>query len=263
MTEYAPGDVAYHIDSLRQEGELLAAAADRAGLPAVVPGCPGWQVADLLRHVGYVHRWATGFVRDRLESPVSRLSEPEILRNGPSDGSLPGWFADGHAALVDALAAADPGLACWTFLAAPSPLAFWARRQAHETAVHRVDAQQAAGSAGPQPPPEPRFAADGIDEMIMAFGGRAAGHGRWRGPAGALGVHADDGQAGRADWLVANGPDGASVTRGTGSADCDVTGPAADIYLLLWNRGQADAVTVTGNPGMLAGAREALRVKWG
>ena len=34
---------------------------------------------------------------------------------------------------------------CWTFLPAPSPRAMWARRQAHETAIHRVDAQLAAG----------------------------------------------------------------------------------------------------------------------
>lgn len=37
---------------------------------------------------------------------------------------------------------------CWTFLDAPSPLAFWARRQAHETAIHRADAQLAADGPG-------------------------------------------------------------------------------------------------------------------
>jgi len=48
-----------------------------------------------------------------------------------------------------ALSAAPPDLRCWTFLPAPSPLAMWARRQAHETTVHRVDAELAAASVAP------------------------------------------------------------------------------------------------------------------
>ena len=52
---------------------------------------------------------------------------------------------------------------------APSPLAFWARRQAHETAIHRADADSASGI---RPEYEPDFAADGIDELIMGFGQR-------------------------------------------------------------------------------------------
>ncbi|MER6443505.1 hypothetical protein ABT275_45720 [Streptomyces sp. NPDC001185] len=38
-------------------------------------------------------------------------------------------------------------MTCWTFNPArvPSPLAFWTRRQAHETAVHRYDAEAATG----------------------------------------------------------------------------------------------------------------------
>src|SRR5262252_200991 len=143
---YAPFDVPGYVGALRSQGELLADAAQRAGLAAVVPSCPGWTVRDLLRHTGYVHRWATGFVAEGLTHPVG-ASEEDILSQGPADAQLPGWFCEGHAALVRALVAAPPDLECWTFLAAPSPLAFWARRQAHETAVHRVDAEQAAGDA--------------------------------------------------------------------------------------------------------------------
>src|SRR5262249_60807590 len=103
---------------------------------------------DLLKHLGYVHRWAAGYVREQHARWVDRASEAEILKGGPADEALAGWFRDGHAALVRALEAADPGMTCWTFLDAPSPLACWARRQAHETAIHRVDAQQAAAGAG-------------------------------------------------------------------------------------------------------------------
>src|SRR5262249_13758390 len=108
--EYGPCDVAYHIARLRAEGELLASAAERAGLDAPVPACPGWRVRDLLKHLGYVHRWAAGYVREQHARWVDRASEAEILRGGPEDEALAGWFRDGHAALVRALAAAAPGM---------------------------------------------------------------------------------------------------------------------------------------------------------
>ena len=291
---YQPRDVAFHVSHLRREGELLAAAAGEAGLDADVPGCPGWRVRDLLTHVGFVHRWATGFVGDRLSRPTGGgETEQEMLRNGPADRQLPGWFADGHASLVRTLAAADPGLTCWTFLEAPSPLAFWARRQAHETAIHRADAQHAArkalarkalageavageavaggtvagdavagDGAGAEPSFEPRFAADGIDELIMGFASRSIRRGRWHGPAATLAICADDGPAARAGWLVTGGPDGAGVARGTGPADCTVTGPAASLYLLLWNRDPGGEIEVSGDPGVLAGFRDELKITW-
>ena len=53
-------DAAAHIDELRREGELLAAAAARTPPTTAVPTCPGWSVADLLAHLGATHRWATG-----------------------------------------------------------------------------------------------------------------------------------------------------------------------------------------------------------
>src|SRR6202044_1362579 len=86
-----------------------------------------------------------------------------------SDPDLLSWFRAGHAALVETLSGADPAVQCATFMPAPSPLAFWARRQAHETAIHRADAESADGTV-PQYPPG--FAADGIDELIMGFGQR-------------------------------------------------------------------------------------------
>src|SRR5262245_14048839 len=147
---YLPFDVPGYVGALRSQGELLADAAQRAGLAAAVPSCPGWTVRDLLRHTGYVHRWATGFVAEGLTRPVG-ASEEEILGRGPADAELPFWFREGHAALVRALGAAAPGLNCWAFLPAPSPLAFWARRQAHETAIHRVDAEQAVAGTADQP----------------------------------------------------------------------------------------------------------------
>jgi uncharacterized protein (TIGR03083 family) len=263
---YASFDVPGYVGALRRQGELLAGAAQQAGLAAAVPSCPGWAVRDLLKHTGYVHRWATGFVAQGLTTPVGEPEE-EILGQGPADAELPGWFREGHAALVRALGAARPDLNCWAFLAAPSPLAFWARRQAHETAIHRVDAEQAASTAGQAAPAngaafEPAFAADGVDELLMGFLARGIRRGNWAGLGGSLAIHADDGTAGGADWLIAGDPDAPSVSRGTARADCDVAGTASELYLMLWNRGAADRLEVAGDPSILAAFGRALQITW-
>lgn len=257
---YASFDVAGYVGALRRRGELLASAAQRAGLATAVPSCPGWAVRDLLRHTGYVHRWATGFVAEGLTRPGG-ASEEEILSQGPADAQLPGWFREGHTALVRALGAAPPDLECWAFLAAPSPLAFWARRQAHETAIHRVDAEQAGGreiaSAF-----EPAFAADGVDELIMGFLARNIRRGSWPGLDGSLAIHVADGRAGAADWLVNGGSAEPGVARGNGPADCDVTGHGRDLYLTLWNRRPPDGLQVTGDTGILAAFSRMLQITW-
>ena len=58
------------------------------------------------------------------------------------------------------------GVAAPTFLPAPSPLAMWARRQAHETSIHRCYAESATGATTGF---DPTFAADGIDELLYGF----------------------------------------------------------------------------------------------
>jgi|HubBroStandDraft_2_1064218.scaffolds.fasta_scaffold30993_3 uncharacterized protein (TIGR03083 family) len=256
-------EIREHIAALQRDGELLAAAASRAGLPAAVPSCPPWRVRDLLRHQGYVHRWAAGFVRDQRMQPLTdRPSETELLSDGPPESELPGWYVAGHAALVDTLRRADPDVQCWTFLAAPSPLAFWARRQAHETAIHRVDAELAAGGAVTFPA---GFAADGIDELIMGFLGRdvASLPPGQDGPRTLLVSATDAG----ADWLVGLSADGSvatSVQRGGGAADCRLTGPASALYLMLWNRqGPEGGVTVSGDADLLTSWQSEVRVTWG
>lgn len=280
-TGYATCQVADYLHELQRDGDLLAIAADRAGLGAAVPACPGWQVRDLLRHVGYVHRWAAGYVRDQCAQMRGRSSEAEILADGPPDESLGGWYRDGHADLVRVLASAGPGTDCWAFLEAPSPLAFWARRQAHETAIHRIDAELAAagtgagsagkdgagaGEPGAEGPPFPAaFAADGIDELIMGFGRRR------RYQPGAVGggllrvIAADTGDA----WCIEAHEGRLQPRRDTGDdatdgAACTVRGPASGVYLYLWNRADAESagVTVAGHPAVLASWKSSVRVRW-
>jgi uncharacterized protein (TIGR03083 family) len=248
-------EIAEHIAALRIEGERLAAAAGSAGPDAPVPSCPDWVARDLVRHLGGVHRWATGYVAGARTEQWD-VDMDELSATYPGDDGWLGWFRDGLAALVDALGSASPDLECWTFLAAPSPLAFWARRQAHETAIHRVDAELAAGL-------EPSgsgaaFAADGIDELLTGFITRRKG-----GPAAdatkALRVQCTDTDA---DWLVRVGPDGVTTVRHGGDGTCAVSGPASDLYVTLWNRRAASGLAVEGEEAVLAEFLQATRIRW-
>jgi uncharacterized protein (TIGR03083 family) len=156
------------VAALRGEGALMAAAVAGIDPDGTVPTCPDWTVRDLARHTGGVHRWATGFVRGRTEPLAAALDE--VVGTWPADAELAAWLAQGCAELVAALATAPDDLQCWTFLPAPSPRGMWARRQAHETAIHRVDAQLAAGL--PVSAFAPAFAADGVDgvdELLSLF----------------------------------------------------------------------------------------------
>jgi uncharacterized protein (TIGR03083 family) len=224
-------DVNGYIDVLQGEGRLLVDAARTTGLEAAVPSCPSWRLADLLAHVGYVHRWATGYVADGLTDKVDRLDEAAILGSAPAGDKLRDWVAEGHDALVRALSQAPADLECWTFLDAPSPRAMWARRQAHETAIHRVDAELAAGRFVTEI--DPAFAVDGIEELLFGFLGR-------RGPAtppaerfGTLGLCLTD----RPErFTIGIGPGTIEVVRGLRTSDVVLEAPASDIYLLLWNR---------------------------
>jgi uncharacterized protein (TIGR03083 family) len=256
-------EITEHIACLRGEGELLAKAAEAVPLDTPVPSCPGWRVRDLLAHLGFVHRWATGYVAGGLTEPADEPDEPELLRLAPGDETLAGWFREGHAALVAALSAARPDLRCWTFLPAPSPLAFWARRQAHETAIHRIDAQLAAGQT-PEPVPA-GLAADGIDELLTGFGGRNP-RALSDSPA-TLAVRTTGDPA--AAWTVTMGQEGSGVSRelvrptATGR-HCEVSGPAAALYLLLWNRDPvAGGIAISGAADVLTTWRDRLRVRWG
>ncbi|EST37088.1 hypothetical protein N566_14870 [Streptomycetaceae bacterium MP113-05] len=242
-----------HLDVLEHEGAALLAAAEHAGPDAEVPSCPGWRVRDLVLHTGNVHRWASGYVAEgrTAPGPISAESVP--------DDALTGWFRDGHERLTDCLRTADDRLECWTFLAgSASARAFWSRRQAHETTVHRVDAELAAGAeVGPV---RPEFAADGIDELLAGFHTRRVSRVRGERPL-TLRISAADAADGEWTVRLSGGPP--VVERSAGAeADCRLSGPAATLYLALWNRiPYGDGVLIDGDASVATLWRETSAVR--
>jgi uncharacterized protein (TIGR03083 family) len=229
-------EVTEQIERIRVEGEALAAAAEAGPLDARVPGCPDWDVEMLLRHIGDVHRWAATIVRDRLTERLQRDFE------GPSDrDALPAWYRDGCRSLIDALTAASPDDAFWFWGPAPSALAFWARRQANETAVHRCDAESARG------PITPLSTADALDAIDEWFGLAVR---RARAPDGGgriLRLIATDSGA---TWNLIIG-DRVEVTSDRGRGHCELRGTASDLYLWSMNRQGTDRITVSGDGSLL------------
>src|SRR5438132_3359025 len=248
-------EVSEHVAALRREGELLAAAAERTGLDAPIPTCPGWRTRDLVRHIGDVHRWARAHVAEGRLKPIGPKDLPEVAGPLPEDDQLLEWFRQGHVSLVRTLETADPSTECRTFLPAPSPVAFWARRQAHETGIHRADAEGPGFRVTAFPP---AFAADGVDELLFGFLSRA-NDGLGTDAPRSLHLHATDADG---EWLVRIGLEATEVTRQHEKADCAVRGPASDLYLLLWNRRPPDGLNVQGDQSVLDFWRDTVQITW-
>jgi uncharacterized protein (TIGR03083 family) len=244
-------DIGAHVNAIQEHGVGLADAAERAGLDASVPTCPEWHVRDLVAHQGQVHRWAATFVA------TGRTDTGLELEVAPGDDGLPAWFRAGHAQLVDALNRAPADLECWSFLPAPSPLAFWARRQAHETTIHRADAEAAIGK---QLDVDTALAVDGIDELLLGFYARKRGR-LVADPAVTLGLRATDAHADDA-WTIVIGPEGREVSRGKADGNCVVSGRASDLYQFGWNRRDRSAVAIEGEPSVLDLWQELARINW-
>ncbi|HTW19408.1 MAG TPA: maleylpyruvate isomerase family mycothiol-dependent enzyme [Mycobacteriales bacterium] len=233
-----------HIGYVGSEGARLVTAATAAGLDTAVPACSEWTVRDLLTHIGGIHRWAADIVGEARQGFDTAAGD--AVGTGPGDDELAQWCTEGRLHLVETLRCAPADLACAVFSKSRPPTEFWCRRQAHETAIHRADAEQAAGIA---PAFDTEFALDGIDEIVTVFGGRKKGMAE-----SSVRLEPTDGAP---IWLDL-GADGARIVD-SGPVDVTLTGSAAQIYLRLWNR--AADVTLTGHPEAMAGW-DVVRPRW-
>jgi uncharacterized protein (TIGR03083 family) len=125
---------------------LLRSTTEGADLTVPVPSCPGWNVGQLLRHLGGAQRWAEEIVRQRVDGPQSDEHFRDLSDYTHEDPAVLGpWLEEGAAGLADTLRAAGPDAELWT----PVPggtTSFYARRFTHETIVHRSDATLALGA---------------------------------------------------------------------------------------------------------------------
>ncbi len=237
-------DPAEYLDNLRRDGNALAAAA-RGAPRAAIPSCPGWDMTDLVGHVGGVHRWAAEMVRARAGEFMSRRDMPSPPDD--EDGRL-AWYEEGLQQLLGVLRDTDPDDEVWNWSRTADKVArFWYRRMALETAVHRWDAQAAGGEAGPV---EAALALDGVDEYFDLYVERRLHAEPVQGLHGSLHLHATDGDG---EWWIAFAPDHLERRREHAKADAAVRGPASALLLWVWHRrpDEAEELTVFGDTDIL------------
>jgi len=194
-----------------------------------VPTCPGWDVEDVVNHLTF--GLAVAYPAAVATAPTTESERVFV------DVGRPAVYPEGRAAL-DAFAThmpeclqvfrtLDPQAACWTY-AGPGTAAFWFRRAAIETTLHRMDVAEAL-DAGATPLANDR-AADAIMESLtfaLPLAGSMVGT-----PDGQLVV----------DCSCFDDP----VSIGTGSAEATLTGAPSDVLNALWGRDR-DRVTIAGD----------------
>ena len=241
-----------HLEHLQADIERIRATpADR--LDEAVRACPGWTVADLLAHHAGVFRVVTAQLRAEPGSDLVPFDPPE------ADVAPLDMLARAGDELVTALGDTDPDEHRPNWAGAPTA-AFWFRRMAQETVIHRVDAQL----AHTQPDPiDPALAIDGVDELADVFLPYAGARGI-TGSGETVHLHATDdaiaaGGLEGGEWTFRFHDGGVDVERGHAKGDMAVRGAAGQLLLFAWNRRPVE-VECFGEPDPLAFWARTVRI---
>ncbi|HEY8475023.1 MAG TPA: maleylpyruvate isomerase N-terminal domain-containing protein [Natronosporangium sp.] len=253
------GNKEFWLAALRANGAAMRAAfeegaSSEAGLATPVPSCPDWTLLDLIHHVGLEYL--------KVRSHVSRgvTSRPETDPREAA-GELPTgtpaiqWWADEFEQLFSILDTVDPQLPAWNWAPTTKQAAFWHRRMAHETAIHRWDAQMAIGAVEPI---EAKQAVDGVAEVLdtwLPAGERKGATDR----TGVVQLVATDAEE---EWFVRLRGEGVALLDTGTLLDHDdphtrvlARGTASDLLLSLWGRVPFDVLEITGDARLLDALR--------
>jgi uncharacterized protein (TIGR03083 family) len=244
------------LDLLGLEIARIAQVTAQTDPATLVPACPGWDLADLVRHLGTVHRMVGKLVATL--SPIPLEPRSVDLELPPSAADRGAWFTAGGSRLVETLRAADPAAPVYTF-GQDRHVRFWIRRMLHETTMHRVDAEQAAGLASEI---DPGVALDMIDEFLDLLAASAARRQHLRelqGDGETLHLHATDAPGGedaaeRGEWLITLEPDGFRWSHAHVKGAAAVRGTTADLAMFVYGRrsAQSPQLDVSGDHSLLA-----------
>ncbi|MFF3864468.1 maleylpyruvate isomerase family mycothiol-dependent enzyme [Micromonospora sp. NPDC001898] len=241
----------FWIGALRAEGPAFAAAVAEAPPETPVLSCPGWTITDLTLHLGEVYR------RVQIYVTANSTTRPEgVEAGGPPPELTPlQFFQQGYDRLMTTFDGLDPEAPAWNWAPQPKKAGFWPRRVAHETSVHRWDAQLAIAAGEPI---EAKLAADGVSEVLDTWlpAGRRTATGQWHGV-----VHLSAPDAGQ-DWYLRLRGGGVALLDTDTILDHDehharaeVTGTASDLLLALMGRVSFDTLRVAGDRPLLDGLR--------
>jgi uncharacterized protein (TIGR03083 family) len=230
------------LQHIETEGRRLIDAV-AAAPEAAVKACPGWTNRDLGKHMGDIYAFAMAQLQAR--NPEARTRSDATP--APAEGDILPWLRQRHHDVLAMLRATAPETPVWTWIPEKTA-AFFFRRMAHETAVHRWDAQQAAGAITPM---DPELATDGVHEVIYVFMQNRPRRPMSEHPASSLHLHRTDGDG---EWMLVVRDGTLTVTNEHAKGDVAARGSAQAILLYLWGRSR-DGLECYGD--------EALIEAWG
>jgi uncharacterized protein (TIGR03083 family) len=225
------------VSAVRREGEGIVSAAG-VGPTAEVPTCEDWTVGQLVRHMSRLWGYVAMVVSERLtEAPTSRPPLP--------DGAPTVVLAELLDGLVATLSEARTDTPVWNWSVAPDNGLFWARRMAHEAAIHRYDAQSASGVVQPI---DGELAGDGVDELIDVIAPFIYARPEVSGPTGTIQLQSTDGGA----WAIRLRESGLERVDFGSDPDVTVTGSSSALLLACYSRMPWSSLAVTGDAELLA-----------
>lgn len=235
-----------YLDLIQSDAARIAAVSpDALSLP--VPCCPGWDVAEVVRHTGSVYNHKVAIMR-----LGHRPEQGQWQSIPPQDTDLVAWFDSSARTLIDELAAHDPDDWAHTWWPPDQTFHFWYRRMALESVVHRVDVEIAIGDVTAI---DAALSTDGIDEVLTVFLG-VHDPGSDGGPTGAVSVVSE----GRT-WIVHLDDEHTRVEKnGDATTDAELTGEPAQVFLHLWGRAPLEDVAADGDAALMLELRRRLTV---
>ncbi len=218
------------------------------GLDRPVPPCPGWDVREALVHTGEVFSHKVACMR------LGRRPKDDEYLHGPGENETPvDWFRARRDELIDELTTRGAGAPAYSWHDDHQDVAFWYRRMAQETAVHRVDVESAFDAISPV---ADDLAVDGVDEVLDWFLSFQAEDVGPDGPGrGTVAV-----RTGAHIWRSTLVPDEVELSREPGPSDAVVSGEPSELLLWLWGRRPESAVRIEGDTDLVNAFRERLRV---
>lgn len=239
------------LDVISAEVALLVTSARGQRPERGVPACPGLNIGETVRHVGSGFRLALEWIR--------LGEEPTAWQRNPVEGQDVFDFVLASAsALLDEISDHDPEDPCATWWPQQPNYGFWCRRFAHETTVHRMDVQAAAGLT--VDPVADEVSLDGIDEVLTLWFSHKLDVLGVRGTReGSVAI-----RAGEEVWLARCGPTGASAWSVSPDeadiADAEVSADPMTMYRWLWGRLPDSMVNPVGDHDAIAQMWALLRL---